>query len=160
MQEKRRFQRALQSKFEFVSSLFLFVLKIFVCTVPPGTVLILIKFIFIVPNFWQLVVFWTCWILPKGLRFVENFPLRYQLLYIVFIAVLIVFDTQYCTHCIYQLLYIVFIAVLIVFDTQYCTHCIYQLLYIVFIAVFIVSNTQYCTHRDVLSFNKLDSSFD
>ena len=69
MQKKRRFQRALRSKFEFVPSLFWFVLKIFVCTVPPGTVLILIKFIFIVPNFWQLVVFWTCRILPKGLRF-------------------------------------------------------------------------------------------
>jgi len=51
VQGKRRFQRALRSKFEYVPNLFGCVLKIFVCTVPPGTVLILIKFILIVPKF-------------------------------------------------------------------------------------------------------------
>jgi len=32
---------------------------------------------FIVPKIWQLVVFCTCRILPKGPKFVENFPLRF-----------------------------------------------------------------------------------
>jgi len=73
---KQRFQRALQSKFESVRSLFWFVLKVFFCTVPSGIVLILIKFIFIVPKSWQLVVFWTCRILPKGHRLDEKIPLR------------------------------------------------------------------------------------
>ena len=42
VQEKCRFQRAFLSKFEFAPSPFLFVLKIFVYTVPTGTVLITI----------------------------------------------------------------------------------------------------------------------
>jgi len=50
VQEKWLFRRALRSKFEFVLSLFWFVLKIFVCTVPSGTILIPIDFEFIVPN--------------------------------------------------------------------------------------------------------------
>ena len=43
MQEKWRFQRAFRSKFELVPSPFWFVLKTFVCTVPPGTILIPIE---------------------------------------------------------------------------------------------------------------------
>jgi len=59
VQERCRFQRAFPSKFEFVPSPFLFVLKIFICTVHPGTVLITIEFKFMVPKLWQLVVFCT-----------------------------------------------------------------------------------------------------
>jgi len=42
----------------------------------PRTVLILIEFKFIVPELWKLVVFCKCSILPEGLKFVEDFPLR------------------------------------------------------------------------------------
>jgi len=63
-----------RGKFEFVFSPFGFVLKIFACTLPPGTLLILIEFKVIVPKLWQFVVFCTCRILPKGLEFGENFP--------------------------------------------------------------------------------------
>ena len=46
-------------RFEFVPSPFRFVRKIFVCTVPPGTILISFEFKIIVPKFWQL-VFYSC----------------------------------------------------------------------------------------------------
>jgi len=71
VQEKWRGQRAFSRKFESVPSLFLFVLKSFVCTVPPGTVLITVKSKFVILKLWQLVVFCTCRILPKELNFVE-----------------------------------------------------------------------------------------
>jgi len=74
VQKNSRFQRAFQSKFEFAPSPFGFVLKILVCKVPSSTILILIKGRFILPKLWHLVVLWTCRILPKGLKFVENFP--------------------------------------------------------------------------------------
>jgi len=44
-------QRAFQSKFESARSPFLFALKIFVCTVPTGTVLIAIEIKFIIPKY-------------------------------------------------------------------------------------------------------------
>ena len=76
VQEKWRGQRAFSRKFESVPSLFLFVLKIFVCTVPPGTVLSKIKSKFVILKLWQLVVFCTCRIHPEGLKLVENVLLR------------------------------------------------------------------------------------
>ena len=74
VEQKSRFQQAFRSKFEFVPSLFWFVLKFFVCNVPPDAVLILIDFKFIVPKLWQHVVFCTCRILPKGLTLEEKWP--------------------------------------------------------------------------------------
>jgi len=52
--------------------------KIFVCTVPPGTVLIQNELKFTVPKLWQLAVFCTCRNLSKELRFAKKFPLRKQ----------------------------------------------------------------------------------
>ena len=72
VQENWRFQRVLRGESEFVPSSFCFVRKIFVCTVPPGTVLIPTKFKFNVPNLWRLVVFCTCRVLPKALTFVKT----------------------------------------------------------------------------------------
>ena len=42
----------------------------------PRTLLILIEFKFVVPQLQQLVMFCTCRILPEGLKFVGNFPVR------------------------------------------------------------------------------------
>ena len=54
----------------------LFVRTIFVCTVPPGTILIPIEFT--VPELWQLVVLSACRIFSEGLEFVENFLERVE----------------------------------------------------------------------------------
>jgi len=68
----------IRSGFEFVPWLFGIVLRGgHLYGAWPRTVLILIEFKFIVPELWQLVVFCTCQILPEGLKFVENFPLRF-----------------------------------------------------------------------------------
>jgi len=75
--EKEVSLQEIRSWFEFVPGLFGIVLRGgYLYGVWPRTVRILIEFKFIVPELWQLVVFCTCRILPEGLKFVENFPLR------------------------------------------------------------------------------------
>ena len=75
--EKEAALQEIRSGFEFVPGLFGIVLRGgYLYGAWPCTVLILIKFKFMVPEWWQLVVLCTCRILPEGLIFVENFPLR------------------------------------------------------------------------------------
>jgi len=69
----------IQRGFEFEAGLFGKVLREgYLYGAWPRTVLIRIEFQFIIPEWWQLVVFCTCRILPEGLKFKENYPLWLQ----------------------------------------------------------------------------------
>jgi len=77
--EKEVSLQDIRSGFEFVPGLFGIVLRGgYVYGAWPRTVLILLEFKSIVQESWQLVMFCTWRILPEGLRFVENFPLRWN----------------------------------------------------------------------------------
>ena len=80
VEEKEVSLQEILSGFEFVPGLFGIVLRgRYLYGAWPRTVLILIEFKFIVPELWQLVVFYTCRILPEGLKFVEKFPTRWHM---------------------------------------------------------------------------------